>query len=362
MRSIAPRLAFIDALKAIASQLIVLHHLALYGPMSDVASPLAPSLFSWLIQNARIAVQVFLVIGGFLAARALAPSGKLITDKPLALLKKRYFKLLIPYLAAVLLSVVCAALARSLLDDASIPDPPGVWQVLAHVTLTQSLLGFDSLSAGVWYIAIDFQLFALLLFTLWLARVAGRGPAGPRFLGLALVAALALGSLFLFNRDSGWDHWALYFFGAYALGGLSYWLTETRHPAGWLLVMAGVVLVALVIDFRSRIAVALLVALVLGIAQLRGFIQCRPRGAVFAALGKISYAVFLVHFPVILVINAIVSRFAPANPSANAMGIVFAWAASIAAGAVFYRWVECRSSYWQGLAMKPFMWRFRTKP
>mgnify|MGYP001214814294 FL=1 len=368
MRTLATRLAFIDALKAIASQLIVLHHLAFYGPMSDVASQLAPSLFSWLSQDARIAVQIFLVIGGFLAARALAPSGKLMTDKPFALLKKRYLKLVIPYFAAVLLSILCAALARRLMDHDSIPDPPGVWQVLAHIAMMQNLLDFDSLSAGVWYIAIDFQLFTLLLFTLWLARAAVRGIAGTHFLGITLVACLALVSLFYFNRDSNWDNWALYFFGAYALGTLSYWLTEARQQPGWLLVMVGVVVAALLVDFRSRIAVALLAALALGIAQHRGFMEKHPQGSVLAYLGKISYSVFLAHFPVILVINAIVTRLAPESPATNAFGIVLAWAASIAAGAVFYRFVESRASIWQELCidraqrvLKRFVLVFRTK-
>jgi peptidoglycan/LPS O-acetylase OafA/YrhL len=368
MHIAATRLAFIDALKAIASQLIVLHHLAFYGPMSDVASQLAPSLFSWLSQDARIAVQIFLVIGGFLAARALAPSGKLMTDRPLALLKKRYLKLVIPYLAAVLLSILCAALARNLMDHDSIPDPPGVWQVLAHIALMQNLLDFDSLSAGVWYIAIDFQLFTLLLFALWLARAADRGVDGTHSHGIALVAGLALVSLFYFNRDSNWDNWALYFFGAYALGTLAYWVTEARQPPGWLLVMVGTVGAALVVDFRSRIAVALIVALALGIAQRWGFMENRPKGSVLAYLGKISYSVFLAHFPVILVINAIFSRLAPESPVANAFGIVLAWAASIATGAVFYRFFESRASYWQGLTIDPalrvlkrFFLVFRTK-
>ena len=58
------RLPFIDALKAVAVQLIVLHHLAFYGPMSDHAYALIPDLISWLSQHARAVVQVFLVIGG----------------------------------------------------------------------------------------------------------------------------------------------------------------------------------------------------------------------------------------------------------------------------------------------------------
>jgi peptidoglycan/LPS O-acetylase OafA/YrhL len=349
MHKAAPRLAFIDALKAISSQLIVLHHLAFYGPMSDVARELAPALISWLSQDARIAVQVFLVIGGFLAAKALAPAGQLVSSAPLSLIKRRYFKLVIPYLAAVLLSILCAAIARSLIDHDSIPNPPTALQIVAHIALLQNILDFDSLSAGLWYIAIDFQLFTLLLCTLWLAR--STGGVAAQVVGTLLVSALALASLLYFNRDSTWDNWALYFFGAYALGTLSYWITQGR-PHG-LLLMAGIVAAVLFIDFRSRIAVALLTALALGISRRCGLMESWPQGKVLAYLGKISYSVFLAHFPVIIVINAVFSRIAPQNPLANAFGIVFAWAASIAVGALFFRCVESRSSYWQGLTIDP---------
>ena len=233
MPAAATRLAFVDALKAIASQLIVLHHLAFYGPMSDVANDLAPALFSWLSQNARLAVQVFLVIGGFLAAKALAPNGRLQTAAPLTLLVKRYLKLIVPYAAAVLLSILCAAIARQLMDNDSIPNPPTLWQMLAHLVLLQNILDFDSLSAGLWYIAIDFQLFVLLLGTLWLARSAGLVIRGASISGIVLVGGLALASLLGFNRDPQWDIWGLYFFGAYALGALMYWATRTErepHP------------------------------------------------------------------------------------------------------------------------------------
>jgi peptidoglycan/LPS O-acetylase OafA/YrhL len=71
---------------------------------------------------------------------------------------------------------------------------------------------------------------------------------------------------------------------------------------------------------------------------------------------------------VILVINALFSRLAPESPVANAFGIVLAWATSIAVGAVFYRFVESRASYWQALtidpalrALKRFVLVFRTR-
>ena len=348
MRASDSRLAFIDALKAVASQLIVLHHLAFYGPMSDVANGLAPALFSWLSQDARIAVQIFLVIGGFLAARTLAPTGRLIVANPLTVLSDRYFKLVIPYVAAIFLSILCAAIARSLMDHDTIPDPPTLRQMLAHVALLQNILAYDSLSAGVWYIAIDFQLFVLLLGTLWFARAVGDRFISLPVFSILFVSVLALGSLFYFNRDSDWDNWAIYFFAAYALGTLTYWVTESERNPDWLPVIFCVVVVALIIDFRSRIAVALITALALGISRRWGFMESRPGGKFLAYLGKISYSVFLVHFPVLLVMNALFSRIAPEDPTANAFGIGLAWAASVAAGAVFYRFVESQAHRWQG--------------
>ncbi len=340
------RLAFIDALKAVASQFIVLHHLAFYGPMSDVANDLAPALFAWFSQDARIAVQIFLVIGGFLAAKALAPAGTLISAKPLMLLMSRYIKLVVPYAAAVIFSILCAAIARSLIDHHSIPNPPTLRQLLAHIALLQNILAYDSLSAGIWYVAIDLQLFALLLGTLWLARSMGDQYDGMPVFSVLSVIVLALGSLFYFNRDSNWDSWAIYFFGTYAMGALTYWATEAEQEPDWLAVIAGVVIVALLIDFRSRIAVALVTAVVLGISRRWGFIADRPKAKLLAYLGKISYSVFLAHFPVILIVNALFYRLAPGNATANAFGILVAWLASNVAGIVFYRLVESRSGGW----------------
>ena len=64
-----------DVLKGLSCVLIVGHHLAFYGPRSDAALPLAPQLIAWLSDYGRLAVQVFLVVAGYLAASGLAPAG-----------------------------------------------------------------------------------------------------------------------------------------------------------------------------------------------------------------------------------------------------------------------------------------------
>mgnify|MGYP000688671610 CR=1 FL=1 len=55
------RMPLIDAMRALCCLLIVAHHLALYGPMPDMAYPLMPAFMDWLREHARIAVQMFLV-------------------------------------------------------------------------------------------------------------------------------------------------------------------------------------------------------------------------------------------------------------------------------------------------------------
>lgn len=343
MRAAASRLVFVDVLKAVASQLIIFHHLAFYGPLSDVAQSLAPGLMHWFSDYARVAVQAFLVVGGFLAARGLAPQGELLSPHPLSLIAKRYLRLVLPFGAALVVAVVGAALARSCMDHDSIPGAPTAGQCLAHVLLLQNILDVDALSAGVWYVAIDFQLFALLVLVLWATRrVWGRGALGAA-LGRMAVLGLALASLFYFNRDGDWDNWALYFAGAYGLGSLAYWATNPGRRPFWLGLMSVATLLALGVDFRVRIAVALMVALSLAWARRSGYLERWPQWAWVGFLSRISYSVFLVHFPVCLVVNGVLVDYVAGSPGLAALGMGAAWLTSLAAGALFYHYVESRA-------------------
>jgi peptidoglycan/LPS O-acetylase OafA/YrhL len=336
------RLPFIDLLKALAAQLIVLHHLAFYGPMSDAARELAPALIEGFARHGRLAVQVFLVVGGFLAARALASRGNRTAGQCLRLVWQRYCRLAIPLAAALALALACAAVARAWLPQPSTPAAASLPQLVAHLFLLQDLLGFEALSAGVWYVAIDFQLHALLVALFWLS---GHG-------AMALVAGLAAASLFHFNRLPAWDAWGLYFFAAYGMGVLAYWAAANKRSVGILALMAGVVVLALLLDFRSRIAVALITAVLLGLTFGRPSL---PRAAMrpLRFLGDMSYSLFLVHYPVCLVVNAAFGRWWPADPAANVIGLLLAWGLSLLAGALFHRHVEKPAALWLGRAPRP---------
>ncbi|MBI2305722.1 MAG: acyltransferase [Rhodocyclales bacterium] len=339
----AERMPLIDALKGVAAQLILVHHLVSYGPLAEAAHRLLPALSAWLYDYGRMAVQVFLVVAGFLAARALAPDGAPLAVRPLSLLWRRYARLAPPFLASILLAVAAAAVARGSVAGDMVPEAPTLMQLLAYVFFLHSLLGVPSLSTGVWYVPVDLQLYAILVGLFWLCGRAGE--RRRRGVASGLVALLALASLFLFNLDAGLDNWGVYFFYAYALGVFAWWLSNRERSPWWLLPLAIVVVIALLTDFRLRVALALAVALLLALARRQGWLQRWPDSALLGYLGRISFSVFLVHFPVFMLISAVYARLAPAGDAAAVLALLGAWGSAILAGVLFFRYVESRQRW-----------------
>ncbi len=327
----------IDGLKILASQLIVLHHFAAYGPLADALGGATPRLSDWFYDYARMAVQVFLVLGGFLAARSLAPQGNAMLSQPIRLVWQRYLRLVPAFAVALLFTIASSQLARSWLPADFIPGTPTWREFLAHITLLNGILNVDSLSAGVWYVAIDFQLYALMAMMLWL----GRSWAKAGIVGLMML------SLFYFNRNAHFDNWAIYFFGAYGLGAVAYWAARSSRARQWLLVFGAVSIAALAIDFRGRIVLALTTALLLGLIQWHTLQGRDLSGELptfwakwFRYLSNSSYALFLVHFSVLMLGNAWFSRLQSTSAISAGLVLLTCWLVSMTLALLFVRWVE----------------------
>lgn len=342
-RAPASHFRLIDILKVVAAQCIVLHHFSAYGPLSDAAAEVAPSASEWLFDDARIAVQVFLVVAGYLAARGMAFTVRR-APSVLQALGQRYLRLVVPFAAALGLTILCAAIARPHLDGDLVPGAPSLAQLAAHASLLHSVLDVDSLSAGVWYVAIDFQLYAMIALLLWLGR-------GQRLLSLGLVAALAVASLTWFNMDASLDAWAPYFFGAYGLGALAWWGgLRARHGVmalGLYLATLSAGLASLVVDFRSRIALALSVSAVL--ATFGSYRLTLPRAVDrwVGRLSRTSYALFLVHFSVLLLANALWAELELDDAEWALVFIAASWVLSLVASYAFHTQVELRFEQWR---------------
>lgn len=333
------RLPFLDLLRAVSSQAIVWHHLAFYGPLSDSAHDVASALIDGLAHHARLAVQIFFVVSGYLSAVSLREREPTRARECFQLIAARYRRIGLPYLGAMLLAIAANEIARHFMNHSSISARPGFGSLLAHVLLIHDLVGYEPLSAGIWYLGIDLQLIVLVAILFWLsARVAGteRGPT----LGRALLGFLAVLSLFWFNRTSSLDHLALYFMGSYGLGLLTAWAQAGSVRRRFFWGYALLLVVAVAIDFRSRLLVALATALLLMLAQYFGWLSRWPHSPLVRWAARISYSLFLVHFPVMLVVNALWWSHLPATPWLSLCGMFAAYALSMLVAVGFHYKVE----------------------
>lgn len=355
----------IDAIKAAGCLLIVLHHLAFYGPMSDVVAAAWPGVVHWLYDHGRLAVQFFLVCAGFLTAGSLARYATLDLSEALKLTWQRYLRLVIPLLAALSFTVLVSEWVRPGFEHASLSAPPDWGQALAHVALLQHVLDLEALSAGIWYVAIDLQLYAMALGCLVLLKAWPRAQTVPASVQgadgahwgdarrWALWWVLVCASLWWWNLDADLDDLGVYFWGSYGVGLLAW---EARRQAAWArggaqarFWMMGVMLVlvgsvAWWLEPRSRIAVAWgVAALLVAVPELwfggEAIGPSRWKAAV-QWLSGVSYSVFLIHFGVSLAVNAAVTAYWPDALWANALGMLLALLLSLLLGSWLHGLVE----------------------
>jgi peptidoglycan/LPS O-acetylase OafA/YrhL len=351
----------IDAIKAAGCLLIVVHHMAFYGPMSDVVARAWPAAIAWMFEHGRLAVQFFLVCAGFLTAGQLARYESLDLSQALKLAHQRYLRLAIPLLAALSFTVLVTEWVRPDFEHASLSAAPDWGQALAHLVLLQHLLDMEALSAGIWYVAIDFQLYAMVLLSLMVVKVCRSAQAVPSAQALrwGMWLGLTCASMWWWNLHPDLDDHGLYFFGSYGLGLLAW---EARRRADldmaddsaqrWaigalFLVLGGV---AWWLEPRLRLAVAWGVACLLIAVPDRWFSGESFRSLAVRQtvqwLSKVSYSVFLIHFGVSLAVNAGVTARWPDGLWANLLGMMSALLISLVCGGLLYRWVERHAPTW----------------
>lgn len=329
----------IDLLKVFASQIIVIHHLLLYTPMSPVLQAEWPALLGLIADEGRYMVQIFLVIGGFLAAQSLLGLlGKARDVAVWPLFKKRYLRLAKPFWIAIAVAVLLGWLGSKIAMHSEISDLPTLAQLLAHVFLLHDIVGVEALSAGVWYVAIDLQLYAVLVLIAWASQKTGQLKfLEPAHALLLLASAMALASLWMWNRNAEHDEWAWYFFGAYGLGVVALWAQRESKVVLSSLLIACVLGIAMWIEWRERLLLTGVTALLLmNSARIERFVTLIVQGPM-RWLGDISYSVFLIHYGVLVFASSVVIALGLTSVAEMLLAFVATWVVSVAAGWVLHR-------------------------
>jgi peptidoglycan/LPS O-acetylase OafA/YrhL len=274
----------------------------------------------WLYRSGHygwMGVEMFFVISGFIIPYSLHKAGYRIADFG-RFLVKRIARLDPPYFAGILL-----CLALSYLVTLA-PGFRGAWphytwgQLAAHVGYVNSFLHLRWVNVVFWSLGIEFQYYLLmgLAFPLLVARGSGLRFG---FLGLLLAVSALI-------RDEALVFHYLPFF------------------------------VAGILTFQSRAGLISTRALLVGLAAtgIAGPVACvgiatalvirfvKIPGSRLTRFGLLSYSLYLLHVPIGGKIMNLGGRFAHGTP-ASALLLAAAVGASIAAAAVFYRFVELPS-------------------
>ena len=337
----------VDVLKVVAAQFIVWHHFSAYGPMADTMTLAWPQLMEWLYRYARLAVQVFLVVGGYLAAQSVM--SKPITH-PVVHIIKRYLRLVPFYVLALALISVAVAVSRDTIHASWLPSEPTVWQFLAHSLLMHDILGFEALSSGAWYVAIDFQLYALLIVLCHALHTEKHQRVS------VIVALLCIASMWQFNRVDELDMWAVYFFGAYGLGVLAAWAKRSAFEAKVFWLTALFAIGALWLEYRTRLSLALLTAVWL-VIKPKGMVHWTPMKRVVHRLSNSAYVLFLTHFGVIVLFSDMWNKSHFYDPDMALALTSFAWLCCVGMGLFLHEKAEVPIHHWVSQKTKPLFSR-----
>lgn len=332
----------IDLLKTLASQIIVIHHLLLYTPMSPVLQAEWPGFLGFIADEGRYVVQIFLVIGGFLATQSLLGLlGKARHVAVWPLFKKRFLRLAKPFWVAIALAVLLGWLGGRIAMHGEVADLPNFTQLMAHVFLLHDIVEVQALSAGVWYVAIDLQLYAVLVLMAWASqKTGGLKLLEPPHALLLLAVAMTIASLLLWNRNAEHDEWAWYFFGAYGLGITAHWAQREGKVVWGSVLIVGLLGIALWIEWRERLLLTGVTALLLmNSVRIERFVAVIVQGPV-RWLGDISYSVFLIHYGIAVFASSVVIALGLSSFAEMLAAFLLTWVVSVAAGWMLYLGVE----------------------
>ena len=322
--------------------------------MAEDARQFLPGVMTWLFEYGRYAVQIFLVMGGYLAAQSLTRTRDIRNPRTaLKLIFNRYLRLFAPYVVALLITILCAWVARFWVQDEFVGESETLGQFLAHLFFLQGILGLDSISAGAWYVAIDWQLYAVLAIMLGMF---------PGFRSLIWVSTiLIVASLLYFNRLSDYENYFIYFIGSYGLGVLAQLAKNDADPAANRLARILIIIIGLVILVSSfdhlwiRNILAYFVAIALIVWGGRAYKDekhAKMHNLVFSILwgSRRSYCAFLLHFSFILLANTLYIAWGMDQRHDGAMALAMMFLALVAswvAANYLYRLVEVPSRHFK---------------
>lgn len=314
----------LDGLRALAALFVVMHHAWLeVWPVEYRRFPTGVllSLTAWMMYG-HFAVTVFIVISGFCLALPVVRSGGTMPGGVRQFLKRRAWRILPPYYAAIAFSLLLIWLLIGHLSgthwDVSLRF--GMRDVLRTLFLLQDVYATTAIDHVLWSISVEWQLYFLcpVLVLAWQRIGVARAT-----MGAMLVSALGYTSLLFIHEPIAV---LLEYLGLFALGACTAAVTfspqtkATLSRVSFTLPAVAVMLFALVCYYSYLwghgsilstwqlgyldLLIGLFAACVLIASSrsnrnvLRSVLGWRP----LVAIGTFSYSIYLIHAPLLQIV------------------------------------------------------------
>jgi len=296
-----PQFATLQGLRGIAALWVVLFHAKTLGALRD--SPLAEggALTHIIFDFGRGGVAVFFVLSGFVIAHSVA-------DKPVDLrfigrfALRRSVRLDPPYWVSIFIAVSFLAY-RGIVSN--VETHPGWASIVLHILYLQELAGAEEIQVVYWTLTYEIQFYIVYVFAFW-AFAEGKARGGSYWRNAIVIVLLLLATAFIGALSpSEWvpqGFFPNYWF-AFAAGVLSYF--GGNKKSDFALALAVLLACAMLSSagetkevFNSPAAITCLALTFLGRARKLNSIFC---GSVFQELGRISYSLYLIHIPALII-------------------------------------------------------------
>lgn len=341
----AARMVFVDALRGFAAFGVFFHHLTYTNRHAAIVREIVPAVVDAFANYGRYGVQIFFVISGFVIAHSLREDP--VTPRSVGnFILRRQVRLDPPYWTMLVL-----ILAWGLVTTPTFCFPPpwevGTGEILANFVYLHRILGLADLLIVAWTLCLEIQFYLLNLLILALGRIICRGRRSSNVEAtLLLITGIASVAYRVHDPQSAGDlyTWFPYGWCLFAGGALAELSIRDRRVDGHfrsflMLFVAFYTLGGNSWQPDSVIGLST-IALLWGAGKL-GTLTTWLRHGVFRYLGRTSYSLYLVHYPVMSTILAFGdSRAVAAGTRMSAAWFVAAGAAAFVAAHLLYVAVE----------------------
>lgn len=334
------RLAFADAIRALAALWVVLFHLSEGGHLAHLKSVMPSSITAVVFDWGHLGVAAFFCLSGYVMMLTVG-RGHMTFPGFGQFMAKRLVRLTPPYYLAIATAMALLLVKARLAGQ--VVEYPTLSSLAAHLVYAQELLGFPEINSVFWTLCIELQFYLAFGLMLWLMTLLARW---ARIDGLHLwgLVAMAWGSL-AFPLEwvevpqlvgSFLPFWYAFLAGVMAC--LSWKNTGWVRGLGILYLIA--VLVASKLFNSGFMATVATTGLLLALTSMTGRMtllqNCRP----LMFIATISYSLYLLHNPVTGAVANVLRRFTGVGVQADVCVLVATVGGSMAAAWVAYAWVE----------------------